>query len=101
MPNHPDAIGYLNDLANEVGEPWFKMVCDLAVGGGSSLDQNSCDTLFADTTQRVHGASTCWNGNTRFSRDSFRILKFQAAGTHTRTHVYETYNACLWRKRQR
>ena len=53
MPNHPDAIGYLNDLANEVGEPWFKMVCDLAVGGGSSLDQNSCDTLFAIFTKRA------------------------------------------------
>jgi len=53
MPNHPDAIGYLNDLAIEVGEPWFEMVCDLAVSGASSLDQNSRDTLFAIFTKRA------------------------------------------------
>ena len=53
MPNHPDAIGYLNDLAVEVGESWFKMVCALAVSGASSLDQNSRDTLFAIFTKRA------------------------------------------------
>jgi recombinational DNA repair ATPase RecF len=48
MPTHPDAIGYLNDLANEINEPWFKMVCDLAaVSGVSALDQPTLDTLFA------------------------------------------------------
>ena len=54
MPNHADAIGYLNDLAREVGEPWFKMVSDLvATSGESSLDQNSRDTLFAIFTKRA------------------------------------------------
>ena len=53
MPNHPDAIGYLNDLANEVGEPWFMMVCELAVSGISSLDESSRKTLFAIFTKRA------------------------------------------------
>ncbi len=48
MPTHPDAIGYVIDLATEVNEPWFKMICDLAaVSGVSELDQMSHDTLFA------------------------------------------------------
>lgn len=48
MPTHPDAIGYVNDLAMEVNEPWFKMICDLAaVSGMSELDQMAHDTLFA------------------------------------------------------
>ncbi len=54
MPNYTDAIGYLNDLAREVGEPWFKMVSDLvAISGASSLDQNSRDTLFAIFTKQA------------------------------------------------
>jgi recombinational DNA repair ATPase RecF len=48
MSTHPDAIGYVNDLATEVNEPWFKMICDLAaVSGVSELDQMAHDTLFA------------------------------------------------------
>src|ERR1035441_6802875 len=48
MPKHPDAVGYLNDLAKEVNETWFKMVCDLAaVSGVSALDRPMVDTLFA------------------------------------------------------
>jgi recombinational DNA repair ATPase RecF len=48
MSTHPDAIGYLNDLAKEVNEPWFNMVCDLAaVSGVSAPDQQMLDTLFA------------------------------------------------------
>ncbi|MGA2175848.1 MAG: AAA family ATPase [Verrucomicrobiota bacterium] len=48
MPIHPDAVGYLNDLAKEVNEPWFKMVCDLAaVSGVSILDRLMLETLFA------------------------------------------------------
>lgn len=48
MPKHPDAVGYLNDLAKEIGEPWFTMVCDLvAVSGVSALDQPTLKTLFA------------------------------------------------------
>lgn len=48
MPTHPDGIGYLNDLAKEINEPWFMMVCDLAaVSGVSVLDQPTCDTLYA------------------------------------------------------
>ncbi|HYG22536.1 MAG TPA: AAA family ATPase [Verrucomicrobiae bacterium] len=48
MPKHPDAVGYVNDLAKEVNEQWFRMVCDLAaVSGVSALDQQMIDTLFA------------------------------------------------------
>jgi len=48
MPTHPDAVGYLNDLANEVNEPWFKMVCDLAsVSGVAALDQLTLENLIA------------------------------------------------------
>jgi len=48
MPKHPDAIGYLNDLATEINEPWFKMVCDLvALNGISILNGPMSDTLLA------------------------------------------------------
>ena len=48
MPTHPDAIGYLTDLANEINEPWFRMACDLAsIDGMSTLDQLARDTLYA------------------------------------------------------
>lgn len=54
MPKHPDAIGYLNDLATEINEPWFKMVCDLAaVSGVSVLDEVTRDTLFALYTKQA------------------------------------------------
>lgn len=54
MPKHPDAVGYLNDLANEVNEPWFKMVCDLtAVSSVSVFDQPTLDTLFALYTNKA------------------------------------------------
>ncbi len=54
MPSHPDAIGYLNDLANEINRPWFKMVCDLAaVSGVSAPDQLTLETLFALYTGRA------------------------------------------------
>ena len=54
MPNHPDAIGYLNDLAQDIGEPWFKMICELAaIGGTSSLDENCRETLLALLTKRA------------------------------------------------
>lgn len=53
MSDHSDAIGYLNDLGGEIGEPWFKMICDLAITGESSLDQNFHDTLFAIFTKRA------------------------------------------------
>jgi recombinational DNA repair ATPase RecF len=54
MPTHPDAVGYLNDLATEVNEPWFKMVCDLAtVCSVSVLDQSMLDTLLALYTDRA------------------------------------------------
>lgn len=54
MPIHLDAIGYLNDLATEVNEPWFRMICDLAaVSGVSDLDQPSHDTLFALYTEKA------------------------------------------------
>lgn len=53
MSRHPDAIGYLNDLATEIKDPWFKMVCDLAsVSGVSVLDEETRDTLFALYTEK-------------------------------------------------
>ena len=54
MPKHPEAIGYLNDLATEINEQWFRMVCDLAaVSGVSGLDDQAHDTLFALYTKRA------------------------------------------------
>src|SRR4051794_7983960 len=48
MSTHPDAVGYLKDLANEADEDWFKMVCDLAaVSGVSVLDKPTLATLYA------------------------------------------------------
>lgn len=48
MSTHPDAVGYLNDLAKEVDEPWFKMVCDLvSICGLSKVDTESLDALYA------------------------------------------------------
>ena len=54
MPMHPDAIGYLNELSNELDEAWFKMICDLAAMSGiSTLDQAMHDTLFAIYTNNA------------------------------------------------
>lgn len=54
MSTHPDAIGHLNDLATEINEPWFKMVCDLAaVSGVSALDEPMLNTLFALYTRKA------------------------------------------------
>lgn len=54
MPTYPDAVGYLNDLATEINEPWFKMVYDLAaVNGVSALDEPMLDTLFAIYTGKA------------------------------------------------
>src|SRR5689334_4773130 len=54
MPKHPDAVGYLNDLTQEIREPWFKMICDLAaLCDVSALDQPTLDTLFALYTAKA------------------------------------------------
>lgn len=54
MPLYPDAVGYLNDLANEINEQWFSKVCDLAaVAGVSELDQQASAELFAIYTGRA------------------------------------------------
>jgi energy-coupling factor transporter ATP-binding protein EcfA2 len=54
MSTHPDAVGYLNDLAKENNELWFTMVCDLAaVSGVSALDQSTLETLFAIYTGKA------------------------------------------------
>lgn len=54
MPTYPDSIGYLFDLADEIDEPWFKMVCDLAaVSGVSILDPLTLDTLCALYVRRA------------------------------------------------
>ncbi len=48
MPAHPDAVGYLNDLVQEINEPWFTMVCDLAAAAGvRSLDNRASTELIA------------------------------------------------------
>lgn len=48
MSRHADAIGYLNDLALSVGEPWFTLICDLAARSGiTHLDPSTLDTLLA------------------------------------------------------
>jgi len=54
MPTYPDAVGYLNDLATEINEPWFRMICDLtAVGGVSALDPLTLETLMALYTDKA------------------------------------------------
>lgn len=45
MP-HPDAIGYLTDLAKESRLPWLDMICDLAVAGATDLGDDDIDVLF-------------------------------------------------------
>ena len=47
-PRHPDAVGYLNDLADETNEPWFRIICQLAVAGWSgAIDQGMIEKLTA------------------------------------------------------
>jgi recombinational DNA repair ATPase RecF len=54
MPRHPDATGYLNDLATEINDPWFKRICDLAaVSGLSVLDDVAIEKLFALYSHQV------------------------------------------------
>lgn len=58
VPTHTDAYGYLKDLATEIGEEWFSMVCDLvSVMGVSKLDQQSQKTLFA-----LYTSTACYLG---------------------------------------
>lgn len=52
MPAYPDAVGFLKDLAREINEPWFTMVCDLAVAGVRSLDNQASTVLFSLYTER-------------------------------------------------
>lgn len=45
---HQDAIGYVTDLATEVGKSWFRMICDLVTkNGASTLDSASIRELVA------------------------------------------------------
>jgi len=47
MSKYQDSVGHLNDLANEINEPWFQMVSDLAsVSGVSTLDRETGSKLF-------------------------------------------------------
>ena len=47
MSKYQDSVGHLNDLAEEINEPWFQMVSDLAsVGGVSTLDPETGSKLF-------------------------------------------------------
>lgn len=55
MPVHPDAVGYLNDLAQEIGEQWFTRVCDLAaVDGVGELDNEASAELYDLYTKSTH-----------------------------------------------
>ena len=54
MPKHQDATGYLNDLATEIQQPWFRMICDLAaVSEGSDLDEITSSELYALYTKQA------------------------------------------------
>lgn len=54
MAAHADAIGYLNDLAKDLNEEWFTMVCDLAsMAGVSSLDSQLTNEMYALYTKKA------------------------------------------------
>jgi recombinational DNA repair ATPase RecF len=54
ITKHPDAIGHLNDLAKQVGQDWFKMLCDcVAINGTSALDDETYKTLNALFRERA------------------------------------------------
>lgn len=54
MPKHSNALGYLYDLAQEVNEPWFTMICDLAGAEGvSALDLPTREILLALYTSKA------------------------------------------------
>ncbi|WP_230950814.1 hypothetical protein, partial [Burkholderia cepacia] len=42
---HPDALGYLSDLNDEIALPWFGMVCDLAASGVRDFTPDDLDLL--------------------------------------------------------
>jgi recombinational DNA repair ATPase RecF len=44
---HPDAAGYLSDLARETNTAWFNMVSDMAIEGATSLSERAKETLFS------------------------------------------------------
>jgi recombinational DNA repair ATPase RecF len=47
-PKHSDAVGYLEDLANDINEPWFTMLRDQVVMKGASvLDDASLNAVCA------------------------------------------------------
>ncbi len=44
MPRFPDATGYLLEMRDTLGEPWFAVVCDRALANGAgALDQAGLD----------------------------------------------------------
>ena len=53
MLAHSDAVGYVNDLAKEVDEQWFTMVCDAAVSGLSIPDDLMLRELAALYTKKA------------------------------------------------
>jgi energy-coupling factor transporter ATP-binding protein EcfA2 len=54
LKNHPDALGYLSRLSQEINQPWFKLICDLAIEGyPTELDQLAIDTLLALYLERA------------------------------------------------
>lgn len=44
---HPDALGFLSDLNNEIALPWFGMICDLAASNTNDLVAADLDVLLA------------------------------------------------------
>ncbi len=62
MPRFPDAIGYLLELRDAVGEAWFHALCDLAIAAtGESPRPEALDnllSLFRGDTQYAPAAAT-------------------------------------------
>ncbi len=51
---HPDAVGYLKDLADEVNESWFRMICDLAAATSpAQIDPPTFDRLLILYTEKA------------------------------------------------
>ncbi len=54
MPTHPDAFGYINDLATEEDQSWFRFLCDIASFESYSVPTDSdYASLYALFTRRA------------------------------------------------
>jgi hypothetical protein len=46
MPTHPDAHGYLKDLAYTEAMPWLEMICDEACSSNGALSISNLNIIF-------------------------------------------------------